>query len=75
MQAGAGFHEGDADADGGEHAGVFDTDDPPTDDDHAARERFEQYFLGRGLVWGDIKYTALLVRPTPGEVAAVGLVA
>ena len=41
----------------------------------AARERFEQYFLGRGLVWGDIKYTALLVRPTPGEVAAVGLVA
>ena len=38
----------------------------------AARERFEEHFLGRGLVWGDIKYAALLVRPTPGEVTALG---
>jgi len=40
-----------------------------------ARERFEQHYFGRGLAWGDIKYAALLVRPTPGEVAALGLVA
>ena len=40
-----------------------------------AREQFERHFLGRGLVWGDIKYAALLVRPTPAEVTALGLVA
>ena len=37
----------------------------------AARDRFERHFLERGLVWGDIKYAALLVRPTPTEVAAL----
>src|SRR2546422_425745 len=37
----------------------------------AARDRFERHFLARGLVWGDIKYAALLVRPTPTEVAAL----
>jgi len=37
----------------------------------ATRDRFERHFLERGLVWGDIKYAALLVRPTPTEVAAL----
>ncbi len=36
-----------------------------------AREQFEEHFFGRGLVWGDIKYAALLVRPTPAEVASL----
>ncbi len=36
-----------------------------------ARERFERHFLRRGLVWGDIKYAALLVAPTAAEVEAL----
>lgn len=37
----AAFDEGDLNAEGGEHAGVFDADDPPTDDDHGPGDVIE----------------------------------
>ena len=48
-EAVAGFDEGDADSEGGEHGGVFGADDAAADDDHCAGEFFE----GEHLIGGD----------------------
>ena len=42
QEPGAALDEGDAHADGGQHAGVFGADDAAADDDHAARQLAEQ---------------------------------